>query len=266
MDRERLPISDAEIPLLNLHVTSRLKYLVESDLVGRRRFSFVDSRQVLDSAGVTQRFWPAAKHPEPVVVPDTPREQLRGYFTQSGDDECTGCGGPIGLTHDGQTFRLWYNGMPGPIEVYPHWAVAYAESDDGIEWRKPSLGLVRSLDGSLDNNLTNLIQSAATVIDLGADADPEKRYRAEGKGACIRPTGERGVYREHWPLDAKGRQLNGMYLLYSSDGLDWKYFQETPSTSARIQGVSCSIGPETDSWLPSSLRSGSGGTTGGVTV
>jgi len=44
MDRERLPISDAEIPLLNLHVTSRLKYLVESDLVGRRRFSFVDSR------------------------------------------------------------------------------------------------------------------------------------------------------------------------------------------------------------------------------
>ena len=228
MDHERLPISDAEIPLLNLPVTSRLRYLVESDLAGRRRFSFVDSRQVLDSAGVTQRFWPAAKLPGPVVVPDTPREQLRGYFTQSGDDECTGCGGPIGLTYDGQVFRLWYSGMPGPIEAYPHWAVAYAESDDGIEWRKPSLGLVRSLDGSLDNNLTNLIQNAVTVIDLGEDADPEKRYRAEGKGACIRATGERGVYREHWPLDAKGRQLNGMCLLYSSDGLDWKYFQETP--------------------------------------
>ena len=225
---DTLPISEKEIPLLNLGVTMRLGYLAGSDLVGRRRFPFIDSRQVLDLVGVTQRFWPAVKHPEPVVVPDTPREQLRGIFTASGDDECTGCGGPVGLTHDGHAFRMWYNGMPGPLATLPHMATAYAESDDGVEWRKPRLGLVRSLDGSLDNNLTNLIQNSVTIVDLGEDAGPERRFRAMGVGAHIRPTGEPGGYREYWPLDEKGRRMHGTYLLYSSDGLDWRYYQDKP--------------------------------------
>ena len=228
MNDERLPITASEIPLLNLGVSMRLGYLAKSDLEGRQRFAFIDSRQVLDHVGVTQRFWPTVKNPEPVIVPDTPREQLRGYFTASGDDECTGCGGPIGLTHDAGKFRLWYNGLPGPLKTLPHMAVAYAESDDGIEWHKPSLGLVKSLDGSLDNNLTNLIQNAVSVVDVGDAAEPEKRYRGMGVGAHIRPTGERGVYQEHWPLDEQGRRIHGMYLLYSADGLDWKYYQDTP--------------------------------------
>ena len=101
-----------------------LGYLTKSDRAGRKRFAFIDSRQVLDFVGVTQRFWPAVKHPEPVVVPDSPREQLRGFFTASGDDECTGCEGPVGLTHDGHTFRLWYNGLPGPLKILPHMATA----------------------------------------------------------------------------------------------------------------------------------------------
>ena len=228
MQDDTLPINPKDVPLLNLGVSMRLSYLTKSDLVGRRRFPFIDSRQVLDLFGVTHRFWPAIKHPDPVIGPDTPREQLRGYFTGSGDDECTGCGGPVGLTHDGKTFRMWYNGLPGPLETLPHMACAYAESDDGIEWRKPHLRLVKSLDGSLDNNLTNLIQNAVTVIDLGDTAEPDKRYRGTGVGAHIRATEEPGVYREHWPLDAHGRRINGMYLLYSADGLNWKYFQDSP--------------------------------------
>lgn len=228
MSDDRLPITPTEMPLLNLGVSMRLEMLSKSDLEGRRRFAFIDSRQVLDQVGVTQRFWPADKRPNPVIVADTPREKLRGYFTGSGDDECTGIGGTVGLTHDGNKFRMWYNGMPGPLKTLPHMAVAYAESDDGIEWRKPSLGLVKSLDGSLDNNLTNLVQNVVSVVDLGENAEPEKRYRGIGAGAYVQPTGERGVYQEHWPEDEHGRRLHGMYLLYSADGLDWKYFQNTP--------------------------------------
>ena len=81
-----LPITQAEIPLLNLGVTMRLSYLSKSDLTGRKRFAFIDSRQVLDFAGVHQKFWSADKHPDPVIVPDNPREQLRGYWTASRSD------------------------------------------------------------------------------------------------------------------------------------------------------------------------------------
>ena len=223
-----LPITQSEIPLLNLGVTMRLSYLSKSDLTGRKRFAFIDSRQVLDFAGVHQKFWSADKHPDPVIVPDNPREQLRGYWTASGDDETTGCGAPQGLTYDGSKFRIWYNGMPGPLESLPHIAVAYAESSDGINWHKPHLRLVKDLNGSLDNNLTNLMQSNVSVIDLGVDTEPSKRFRAMGVGAYVGPTKEHGVYKEHWPVDQQGRNIHGVYHLHSTDGLNWEYYKDIP--------------------------------------
>ena len=48
MEAAPLPINPKDIPLLNLGVSMRLSYLTKSDLVGRRRFPFIDSRQVLD--------------------------------------------------------------------------------------------------------------------------------------------------------------------------------------------------------------------------
>ena len=228
MAEVRLPITETEIPLLNLGVTMRLPYLSKSDLIGRKRFAFIDSRQVLDFSDVEQKFWSAVKYPEPVIVPDNPREQLRGYWTASGDDETTGCGAPQGLTYDGSIFRIWYNGMPGPLETLPHISVAYAESSDGINWHKPNLRLVRDLNGSFDNNLTNLMQSNVSVVDLGDDVEPSKRYRGMGVGAYVGLTGQRGVYKEYWPVDEHGRRIHAVYYLYSEDGIDWKYYQDTP--------------------------------------
>jgi len=63
---------------------------------------------------------------------------------------------------EGGTFRMWYAASqhPGPLDTLwqriPNWQqlmhVCYAESDDGIEWRRPGLGLVE-WDGGTDNNL-----------------------------------------------------------------------------------------------------------------
>ena len=119
------------------------------------------------------------------------------------------------MTYDGSKFRIWYNGMPGPLESLPHIAVAYAESSDGVNWHKPHLRLVKDLNGSLDNNLTNLMQSNESVKDLGGDTEPSKRFRAMGVGAYVGPTKEHGVYKEHWPVDQQGRNIHGVYTLHS---------------------------------------------------
>ena len=58
------------------------------------------------------------------------------------------------LVHEGGRYRLWYRCfrlIPGAGED-GHYLLRYAESDDGIEWNHPKLGLVE-LDGSLDNDI-----------------------------------------------------------------------------------------------------------------
>jgi len=60
------------------------------------------------------------------------------------------------LIHDEGVYRLWYDGWPlahiptGRMGQDNH--VRYAESDDGITWRFPSLGLLEH-EGKRDNNL-----------------------------------------------------------------------------------------------------------------
>ena len=58
------------------------------------------------------------------------------------------------LLHDGGRYRLWYRCyhlQPGAGESGSY-LLRYAESDDGIEWRHPKIGLVE-YDGSRDNDI-----------------------------------------------------------------------------------------------------------------
>src|SRR5262245_44333254 len=59
-------------------------------------------------------------------------------------------GGMASLLQDNGKFRLWY-GVSHGIRNGEEYAVAYAESDDGVNWRKPELGLVE-YEGSTQNN------------------------------------------------------------------------------------------------------------------
>lgn len=108
------------------------------------------------------------------------------------------------VLHDAGTFRMWYyachRGMnrdwpphkmqqiarkPGWLlgvqegyEVYQG-PLCYAESDDGITWRKPALGQVL-FKGSRDNNALDLphtVVSGAAVIRDDADPDGARRYK-----------------------------------------------------------------------------------------
>jgi len=52
----------------------------------------------------------------------------------------------LGATHvENGLFRKWYCSIPDASdygENVDHWLVCYAESDDGVHWRKPDLKLV----------------------------------------------------------------------------------------------------------------------------
>jgi len=95
---------------------------------------------------------------------------------------------------DQGTYRMWY--YPCSLPCRPRDAAAdvtlawlgrnivqgpacYAESDDGIHWRRPRLGQVR-FGGSRDNNavaLSALPIEGVTLIKDADDPDPRKRYK-----------------------------------------------------------------------------------------
>jgi hypothetical protein len=106
--------------------------------------------------------------------------------------------------HPGGAFRMWYYAchrgmnpdwpprMRQQLAKKPNWLkgvvegreifqgpLCYAESDDGITWRKPALGQVL-FKGSRDNNalaLPHAVVSGAAVIRDAADPDPARRYK-----------------------------------------------------------------------------------------
>ncbi len=80
-------------------------------------------------------------------------------------------------------FRMWYVAFDDDAASKApsaRWRAAYAESDDGLKWRKPSLGLV-DFRGNKDNNLVDVGGDWGfvnlKVIRDDTDPDPARRYK-----------------------------------------------------------------------------------------
>jgi hypothetical protein len=80
--------------------------------------------------------------------------------------------------------------------------VCYAESEDGIHWQRPELGLVE-FKGSRANNILPVVQRCPTVIRDPHEPDPDRRYKCFGNAAPI--------------------QREEGHLMTSADGLHWRY-------------------------------------------
>src|SRR3954469_1794739 len=94
------------------------------------------------------------------------------------------------VLHIDGKFRMWYLGMIQTIIERgnaPGWwrPMCYAESDDGVHWTKPELGL-EELNGSKKNNICLIegevfsltrVNDFLTVIHDPADPDPARRYK-----------------------------------------------------------------------------------------
>jgi len=172
----------------------------------------------------------AAKHPEnpvlrrgPAGAPDHGHAILYGSVIRVGGN-----------------FRMWYLGMlQRELDrgQAPGWwrPMCYAESEDGIRWAKPELGLVE-LNGNTRNNIC-LIESEPhslsrvndflTVLHEPSDPDPSRRYKA--------------AFIAHMPFEEVrgGRSRIGpdesrwgsFVCATSADGLRWRVVGDRPANS-----------------------------------
>jgi len=140
--------------------------------IGSRRELFVDDFVIDKLTGEAEL---RMHHPEPrevAIVHDAPWEGSgSGYHT---------------VFQDGDLYRMYHRGShldvtPGKLNSGRHQPFyCYAESDDGIHWRKPELGIVE-FDGSKENNI--ILEGLGThnfapFKDANPDCAPEARYKA----------------------------------------------------------------------------------------
>ena len=131
-------------------------------------------------------------------------------------------GSPHVRVEDGR-FRMWYVAGDGrflrygggPLSLYQDsyegmW-LCYAESDDGIHWTQPALGLCE-FNGSKRNNIIGKGACPSFLFDP-ADPDPKRRYK------CVF---------DWWDADTP----SSMYTGSSLDGIHWTYdFAHSPHES-----------------------------------
>lgn len=179
--------------------------------IGSQRELFVDDTLVGSLSGDARL---ALHHPEPqeiVLAHDAPWEG-------------TGCG-YHSMFQDGPLYRMYYKAWhlevspPGKVKTNTHpLYCCYAESNDGIRWRKPDLGL-HEFQGSKKNNIVMITAKEGSLSmdpghpavfkDDNPAAAPDARYKA-----IIRSSGR-----------------NGLIVMKSPDGLRWSPLSPEPILS-----------------------------------
>ena len=114
------------------------------------------------------------------------------------------------VLHDNGAYRMYYRGTPKiyPTDNDPE-VTCYAESSDGISWKKPHLGLCEA-KGTKDNNVIiaafkGVNHNFAPFIDAKPGTDPSMRYKALG-----------------------GTKSTGVFAFASPDGVHWKTLKKEP--------------------------------------
>jgi hypothetical protein len=155
------------------------------------------------------------RHPANPVVPRGP----------AGSPDARGVQFYGSVIREGGKFRLWYVAVDDDTEnkvPYSRWRAAYAESDDGVQWIKPSLGLVE-YRGNKNNNLIQTDPAPLGFVNLKVLADPddpnpERRYKISTH-----------VYFRH------NTRLGTLAPFASADGLRWKMLTDAEPQNAELQ-------------------------------
>ena len=169
----------------------------------------------------------AQKHPEnPVLKHGPPGSPDHGHAIMYGS-----------VLHIGGKFRMWYLGMIQTTiergQAPGYWRpMCYAESDDGVHWTKPDLGLVE-LNGSKKNNIC-LVESEVfsltrvndflTVIHEPDEPDPARRYKC----AYIAHVPIEDVRGGRSTIGPKEGRWGALICATSADGLTWNVVGDRP--------------------------------------
>ena len=174
--------------------------------VDQRKQLFIDERFIESSDGVSLCMNTPYQHPEPVLVPD-----------RAWEVEGVGAYNTVMRDADGK-LRMWYDAQTGVGIAPGSRRLAYAESDDGIRWRKPELGLIE-FAGSKANNIVAPVEVRQSqqggTIYRDDRAPAAERYKLWTKLSV--PTG-----RDDRPM--KG----GLWAMFSADGTRWNLYPDQP--------------------------------------
>jgi hypothetical protein len=161
--------------------------------IGTRVEMFVDERLIdpVSRRGVMLELQPPIRR-EVVLTTDKPWEGPdSAYFT---------------ILQDGPRFRLYYRGSGAKSDLSENQFTCYAESNDGVHFTRPNLGIVE-FDGSKENNiiLSGITShNFAPFLDNNPAAKRDERYKA-----------------------LAGLQST-LFAFSSPDGLHWKKMQSAP--------------------------------------
>lgn len=154
---------------------------------------FLDDGWIADHWRLTRVWHQARKYPEPVLRSEYPWEH-----------NCPVLYGTV-LRRNGR-FQMWYCGWTRTEDVQPR--VCYAESQDGVHWEKPSLGLYE-FKGRKSNNIIFQSESPQGLIDdisvIEDDADAAWPLKAL-----------------YWDSGDPRKRAWGIHAARSRDGISWE--------------------------------------------
>ena len=117
---------------------------------------------------------------------------------------------PVVIQEKGR-FRMWYRADDADGRGADERSMTcYAESDDGVHWERPHLGLY-AFRGSTENNICfkePLVRNVGVFRDERPGVPEAERYKAVARG------------------NDKGRRL--IYALASADGIRWGFLSKEP--------------------------------------
>ncbi len=119
---------------------------------------------------------------------------------------------------DNGRFRMWYSPFWGNEDFG---GIAYAESNDGISWEKPSLGLVK-IQGNRSNNLIFFEKTPQAVFQ------PNVIKLSDGNK-------ETGQYKMlYWDRPSLDKRTHGVSVAFSNDGIHWQKYEKNPVWSTPL--------------------------------
>lgn len=164
--------------------------------IGSRWELFVDSLLIASRSGVALKLHEPVRR-EVVLVTDQPWEgPTCGYFS---------------AIQDGKKVRLYYRGSAGGSDHSEDQVTCVVESEDGIHFTRPKLGLIEAGGTKANNVIWRGVESHnfAAFLDTNPAAKPAERYKALGG---VKQPGK------NWMT---GETPGGLYAFASADGLHW---------------------------------------------
>lgn len=171
--------------------------------IGSRWELFVDEFLVAQKDNVALKLHEPVRR-EIVLTTDQPWEgPTCGYFS---------------VIQDGKKVRLYYRGSAGGSDHSDAQVTCVVESDDGIHFTRPKLGLIEA-GGTKDNNVIwRGVESHnfSPFLDANPVAKPDERYKALGG---VKQPGK------NWH---QGETPGGLYAFASADGIHWHKIKPEP--------------------------------------